>query len=435
MLNREALKATGWAAKRWLHNNVEPEPELESMRKGFKALLDQSSHLVWLLSLEGTVLEVNDAALALGGLEEREAMGQPLAQGSAWGFMGYGQQQLQRAIAAAANGQTIHCKVKTKPGDRGGKKLQLTVRPVGEKAGQPMLLIVEGTNEIDRQQLESSLLRCQRLKSASEQTLEMINDFKNLLAPLSAIATLLHLEFPEADRSQRELFQIIATSTHRANAVIQQMLTYVQGDQAHYTTLEADRLRLDIQSLLEPTFPESISLQMSFSPALWLAEINENQIHQVLMNLCWNARDAMPQGGQIKISAENFTPENFTENSFAPDSFTPDSLMQDGLTPEMISADLASTDPASADYIVIRVSDTGNGIPAEHLNKIFNPFFTTKPTGDGLGLATAMDIINSHGGFIEVTSVEEIGTEFRVFLPAKRPESAIPSVKPISRHI
>ncbi len=98
---------------------------------------------MWLLSLEGTVLEVNDAALALGGLEGCEAVGQPLAQGSAWGFMGYGQQQLQRAIAAAANGQTIHCKIETKPGDLGAKKLQLTVRPVSEE-GRPVLLIIEG---------------------------------------------------------------------------------------------------------------------------------------------------------------------------------------------------------------------------------------------------------------------------------------------------
>ncbi len=157
------------------------------------------------------------------------------------------------AIASAANGQTIHCEVETKQGERAGKKLELTVRPVGEE-GQPLLLIMEGTTVGDRQQLESSLHRCQRLKSVGEQTLEMINDFKNLLAPLSAIATLLHLEFPEADRSQRELFQIIATSTHRANTVMQQMLTYVKGDQAHYTTLEADCLMLDIQSLLEPTF-------------------------------------------------------------------------------------------------------------------------------------------------------------------------------------
>ena len=409
MLNREALKARGWAAKRRLLNKIEPELEIESIRKGFKALLDQSSHLIWLLSLEGAVLEMNHAALALENLKGVEAVGQPQAQGVAWGFVGYGQQRLKAAIAAAANGQTIHCEVETRQGDQAGKKLELTVRPVGEKAGQPLLLIMEGTTVGDLQQLKASLRRCQSLKSVNEQTLAVTNDFKNLLAPLSGIATLLHLEFPEADRSQRELFQTIATRTHRANIIVQQMLAYVKGNQAPYTTLEADCLILDIQSILESTFPDSIALQIFLSPTLWLAEVNKSQIYQVLMNLCLNARDAMPQGGKLKISVENFIPKEFTADSFTPNGST------------------------SADYIVIRVADTGDGIPDEHLNKIFNPFFTTKPAGTGLGLATAMDIINSHGGFIEVTSVEQVGTEFRVFLPAQQTDSVPPWGKTFSR--
>jgi CheY-like chemotaxis protein len=155
--------------------------------------------------------------------------------------------------------------------------------------------------------------------------------------------------------------------------------------------------------VIRETFPKSITLEQQFPENLWIIQADPTQIHQVLLNLCVNARDAMPDGGRLTIAAENLV----TDAAYS------------ALNPE------ASPGP----YIVIQVGDTGAGIPPQVIQKIFDPFFTTKEMGKGtgLGLSTVLGIVKSHGGFVQVDSRVGEGSQFKVYLPALADGEALPS--------
>jgi len=151
---------------------------------------------------------------------------------------------------------------------------------------------------------------------------------------------------------------------------------------------------MEVSKVLKETFPKSIEVSTDVSKDLWIVSGDGTQIHQVLMNLCVNARDAMPNGGSLCIGAKNlFIDENYARMNLE-----------------------AKVGP----YIVTTVSDTGFGIPEENLDRIFEPFFTTKEVGQGtgLGLSTVLGIIKSHGGFINVHTDKSVGTRFEAYLPA-----------------
>jgi CheY-like chemotaxis protein len=162
----------------------------------------------------------------------------------------------------------------------------------------------------------------------------------------------------------------------------------------------------EILKMTREVFPKNLTILNEIPPDLWLVSGNPTHLHQVLMNLSVNARDAMPQGGTLAYRGQNITiDENDAERSA-----------------------LAKPGP----YVVVQVRDTGCGIPAHLLDKIFDPFFTTKEVGKGtgLGLSTVQGIVRSHGGFVEVDSREGRGTEFRVFLPAIPTGEAAPTAPP-----
>jgi len=144
------------------------------------------------------------------------------------------------------------------------------------------------------------------------------------------------------------------------------------------------------------TFPRNIDIQPQFPPDLWTVTGDATQLHQVLLNLCVNARDAMPKGGTLTVSSENL----------------------------VIDQHFASMNPGAqlGPHVALRVADTGSGMSAETMDKIFDPFFTTKEVGKGtgLGLATVIGIVKSHNGFLTVQSEVGVGTTFSVFLPASR---------------
>ena len=160
-------------------------------------------------------------------------------------------------------------------------------------------------------------------------------------------------------------------------------------------------------SVIRGTFPKSVDLKTYSSSNLWSVAGDATQLHQVLLNLCVNARDAMPEGGQLILSAEN--------------------IELDGLFAQ------ANPEAKAGRYVLLTVADTGTGIPPDIQERIFDPFFTTKAPGQGtgLGLATVQNIARSHGGFIEVASDMGKGTQFKVFLPALETQAAdAPAARP-----
>ena len=260
--------------------------------------------------------------------------------------------------------------------------------------GQPKSILTVNTDITERKQLESQFLRTQRLESLGTLAGGIAHDLNNILTPLLSTAQLLQLKFPDADDRSQQLFEIIETNTRRGAALVKQVLQFARGVEGKRAIVQVKHLIYEIKQIAEKTFPKLIRVQTNVEPGLWLVSGDATHLHQVLMNLVVNARDAMPNGGTLTISAENL----YIDEHYA----------------------RMNLDASVGSYISITVTDKGTGMSAEIVDRIFEPFFTTKEIGKGtgLGLSTVRGIVKSHKGFIDVVSKVGEGTQFKVFLPA-----------------
>lgn len=251
-----------------------------------------------------------------------------------------------------------------------------------------------------RKKLEAQLLRSQRLETIGALAGGIAHDLNNVLAPILMGAKILGQEvMSDAGRKILETMQARAT---RGAEMIQQILAFARGVGGQPALLDVGKLLAEIQSLVSETFPRSIRIEVKLQPGLDPVMGNATQLHQVLLNLCVNARDAMPHGGSLCLAARNVTLDK-ASNRWQPE-------------------------PVSGPFVMLSVEDTGQGIPPELLDQVFDPFFTTKELGKGtgLGLSTVLGIVKSHGGFLDVASEVGKGTIFKIYLPASgsRPAGA-----------
>jgi two-component system cell cycle sensor histidine kinase/response regulator CckA len=263
---------------------------------------------------------------------------------------------------------------------------------VHDNAGKPKCVLVINTDITKKKRLEAQFLRAQRMESIGALAGGIAHDLNNVLSPILMVADVLQNEF--TSKENRHMLEIVKTSAGRGSDMVKQILSFARGVSGEHTNLQIKHLVTDLGKLLQGTFPRSIQIRTEFDKDLCLVKGDATQLHQVLMNLCVNARDAMPDGGSLLIEAANVTLEN---------KATP-------MQPK----------PVSGPYVVLTVTDTGQGIPSNLLDKIYEPFFTTKGIGKGtgLGLSTVLGIVKTHSGFIEVSSRVKEGTTFRVYLPA-----------------
>jgi len=251
----------------------------------------------------------------------------------------------------------------------------------------------------ERKKLEQQFLRAQRMESIGALAGGIAHDMNNVLSPIMMSLALLQISFP--DPKSQELLDILSSSAQRGADMVRQVLSFARGVEGRRMEVQVKHLIDEIEKIARDTFPKNIELRTSVPYDLWTVVADTTQLHQVLINLCVNARDAMPAGGTLLISAENVS----LDAHYA------------GLNLE------AKPGP----YAVIHVEDTGAGMPPEIVEKIFDPFFTTKEIGKGtgLGLSTSLGIVKSHGGFIRVYSDPGKGTKFTVYLPAQTESSNI----------
>ena len=267
---------------------------------------------------------------------------------------------------------------------------------VKDDEGNPQSYLVVNTDITEQKQLQEQFLRAQRLESLGTLAGGIAHDLNNILAPILGFSRLLPLKLPDVDEQTKGFFQIMETNARRGSALVQQILTFSRGLEGDRGIVQIRHLIAEIGQIIRETFPKTIELEIDTPRNLFTVNADVNQLHQVLMNLAVNARDAMSDGGKLTISAENFT----------------------------VDADYARLhlDAKEGSYLLITVTDTGVGIPVEIIDRIFEPFFTTKKIGGGtgLGLSTAIGIVKSHDGFVEVVSYPQTnkGTQFQVFLPA-----------------
>ncbi|HUL53630.1 MAG TPA: PAS domain-containing protein [Opitutaceae bacterium] len=249
------------------------------------------------------------------------------------------------------------------------------------------------TDLTERKKLEAQYLRAQRMEGIGTLAGGIAHDLNNVLSPIIMAIDLLKLD-TGADPRRLQMLDTIRASARRGAELVRQVLTFARGLEGQRIAVELNQLVEDLRGIIAETFPRKIAIVTEIPTNLWPIIGDATQLHQVLLNLAVNARDAMPDGGTLTFAADNFQAD----------------------------AQYAGTgqEIRPGPYVMVAVTDTGTGMPPEVCDRIFEPFFTTKDVGKGtgLGLSTVHTIVKSHGGFINVESRLRHGTTFKVFLPA-----------------
>ncbi len=274
----------------------------------------------------------------------------------------------------------------------GGKKFIFEINAYPTKTG----LSVIAKDITERKMFEAHLLRAQRMESIGTLAGGIAHDLNNMLTPMMLSLQMLKEKFK--DEQSQKLLTILENNSRRSADLVKQVLSFARGIEGERKPLQISHIISEIDKITKETFSRNIESRTDVPNDLWTISGDVTQLHQVIMNLCVNARDAMPYGGVLCVSAENF----FVDKSYAK----------------------MNTETRIGPYVVITVSDTGTGIPPEVMDRIFEPFFTTKEhgKGTGLGLSTAHAIVKSHGGFIDLNSEVGKGTAVRIYLPAIKTE-------------
>ena len=244
----------------------------------------------------------------------------------------------------------------------------------------------------ERKNAEELMLRAQRLENIGMLAAGIAHDFNNALGPIIMAVPFVrqHVSNPDSLR----FLNIVEKSAERGVGLIRQLLSFARGANGEHLLLQARHVLRELAELAEATFPKAIRVETMLPGELWPIQANVTQIHQVFLNLCINARDAMPEGGELTLTAANRTLD--------------------------VAAAAGIPNGRPGDFLTVEVRDTGTGIPPEVLARIWEPFYTTKGEGKGtgLGLSTVRGILHQHDGFVTVQTRVGHGTAFMVYLPA-----------------
>jgi PAS domain S-box-containing protein len=265
---------------------------------------------------------------------------------------------------------------------------------IRDKDGEITNVVVVSRDVTEKKLIEQQLMRMQRMESIGTLAGGVAHDLNNVLAPIMLAVELLKKSIPDA-RSQK-ILETLEANTHRGSAIVNQILGFARGVQKGSMLIQLHHIINEITNIIKETFPKSITFKDDIPKDIWTIVSDPTNLHQLMLNLCLNARDAMSDGGTIHIKAEN----KFIDEQDAK----------------------LSLEAKTGRYVMLSVEDTGCGMPPAVLERIFEPFFTTKGfgKGTGLGLSTVHAIVKSHGGFINVSSELGRGTTFKIYLPAAK---------------
>jgi PAS domain S-box-containing protein len=362
------------------------------------ALLDEARDAVIVRELAGRIRFWNPGAAALYGWSAEEAVGTdvwtPLSMGSGPAVGEAERATLERGQWSGELTRTTRA--------RQDVVVESRWTLVRDPGGAPRSILVIDRDVTEHKAIQAQLLRAQRMESIGTLAGGVAHDLNNILSPVLMAADILRRRSTDPDHAK--LISSIETSARRGAELVKQILTFARGVHGERVLLQPRHLLREIEQLARDTFPKTIELRLDVPPDLWNLVGDATQIHQLLLNLCLNARDAMPEGGILTIAAQNVT----LDDNYA----------------------RMHLDAKAGPYVTMTVSDTGMGIPVGLLERIFEPFFTTKEVGKGtgLGLSTTQAIVKDHGGFINVYSELGRGASFKVYLPASRGRAEAPEV-------
>lgn len=358
--------------------------------------LQAAANAIVITDASGRIEWVNPAFTALSGYTAGEAIGRNHVE-----LLNSFEQDasiMQQLYTSMETGQMWQGELVSRRKDGSIYEEEITITPVRDETGAIRHFVAVEQDVSSRKMIEKQLLRTQRLESVGRLASGIAHDLNNILAPVLAAPDL--LRDAVKDPELLSLIDSIENSANRGAAIVRQLLTFGRGSDVGRISVSLRPVASEMIRLMNETFPRNITARLDAAPEVMFVHGDPTQIHQLIMNLCVNARDAMPGGGSIQIRVERVDVSH--RQCAAYDWVSPGA------------------------FVMMTVSDTGTGIPPEILGKIFDPFFTTKPTGEGtgLGLSTAMGIARNHGGFIEVDSRVGHGSSFRVYLPMIAPHDS-----------
>jgi PAS domain S-box-containing protein len=352
------------------------------------ALLDKTKDAILIFDPEGRILFWNKAAEQIYGWTRQEAAGRFIGE-----FIYANAQKFREINTLTLESGDWSGELQHIAKDRQEVIVETRWSLLRTKEGSPKSILTINTDVTEKRKIEVQFMRAQRMESLGILAGGIAHDLNNILTPIMLSIDM--LKSTAVDPHTKSILETIEMSARRGSDIVQQVLSFARGMEGQRIVIQPKYLLKDIEHIVTDTFPKDIRLQLSLPYDTWTILGDPTQVQQILLNLCVNARDAMPNGGTLSIRAENC------------------------LADEQYVAMNKQAKPGS--YVAISVTDVGVGIPQDIINEIFEPFFTTKEVGKGtgLGLSSVKAIVKNHGGFINVYSEPGRGTTFKVYLPAQ----------------
>jgi PAS domain S-box-containing protein len=380
--------------------DITERKRVEKSLQRFRALVDQSNDALEVIDPEtGRYLDINDRGCVMHGYAREEFLGLRIADVSAtikeadWPAI---REDIRLHVSRSNEGIHRRKDGSTFPVEFSSKWVRLD--------RDYIVSVVRDITE--RKTTEARLLHTQRIENIGLLAAGVAHDLNNILAPMLMAASLLRTHMTA--ESDLRMLGMVENGAHRGAALVRQILGFAHASGGEQQLLQVKHVLRDLISIITETFPKSVEFVGELGPELWTIRADPTQIHQVLLNLCINARDAMPQGGRLTLRAGNCRLD------------LPTARTLEGASP--------------GDWVKLEVSDTGTGIPPEVLARIWEPFFTTKAPGKGtgLGLSTVRGIVERHHGFIVVQTARGSGSTFSLYLPVAEgpanPEHPVPQI-------
>jgi len=370
-----------------VHQDITERKQADAQIAEQASFLDEARDAILVRDLEGKILFWNKGAERIYGWTSQEAVGRNILEVFRTDPKKNEEINALTIKHGEWQGEVLHF---TKDGSEVTSDVHCTL--IRDDEGRPKSILSINTDITEKKKIEAQFMRAQRMESIGTLAGGVAHDLNNILAPIMMSIDV--MESMTEDPQITEILKAIEISAKRGADIVKQVLSFARGMEGERIEIQPKHLLTDLKKIIKDTFPKDIRLKFSIPNDIRTIFGDPTQIHQILMNLSVNARDAMPYGGDLTIGVDNC---EFDEHYVA-------------MNPQ------AKAGP----YVNISVADSGMGIPPELVSKIFEPFFTTKELnkGTGLGLSTVMAIVKSHEGMINVYSEPCKGTTFKIYLPA-----------------
>jgi len=367
------------------------------------ALLDNARDSILVCDLDGKILFWNKGSERMYGWTCQEVLNRNIA-----GLL-YPNPKKFEEIKGTTNTQgEWHGELQKLAKDRHEMTVEARWTLIRDNKGDPKSMLSINTDITERKKIEAQFMRAQRMESIGTLAGGIAHDLNNILAPIMMSIEI--LKTMSENPQTAKILETIEVSAKRGADIVRQVLSFARGMEGERIEVQPKHLLQELENIIKDTFPKDIRMQFSIPNNTWTILGDPTQVHQILLNLSLNARDAMPNGGSLTMGVENWVVD------------------------EQYAA--MHVEARAGRYVSITVTDSGMGMTKGTIDKIFEPFFTTKDInkGTGLGLSTVMAIVKSHSGFINVYSELGKGTTFTVYLPAMEisSEARIEQAKEIS---